>query len=124
MPARSLRPCAHPGCRTLTLRGKCDVHRQAAEEQEAARKTVTARRYDWAWQKLRAAYLEANPLCECDQCKAGELRVTAATVVNHRIDVEERPDLRLEWSNLQSMSKPHHDAYTARTRGWGRARHA
>jgi hypothetical protein len=44
--------------------------------------------------------------------------------VNHRIDIAERPDLRLDWDNLQSMSKAHHDAYTARSRGWGKAKHA
>jgi len=121
MPARSLRPCTHAGCSTLTVRGKCDAHRHA---QEAQRGTSAERGYDATWRKLRAAYLREHPLCECDACQGGKVRVTAAQVVNHRIDIAERPDLRLEWDNLQSMSKAHHDAYTARTRGWGRANRA
>jgi hypothetical protein len=45
-----------------------------------------------------------------------------ADVVDHIEPIEERPDLRLTWSNLRSMAKTHHDRETARTRGFGRAR--
>jgi 5-methylcytosine-specific restriction enzyme A len=125
MPARPLRPCTHPGCKVLTLRGKCDRHRKVArQEQDAMRGTTAERGYSWDWRRLRDAYLREHPLCECDECQAGNIRVTPAEVVNHRIDIAERPDLRLEWSNLQAMSKEHHDRYTARTRGWGRASRA
>src|SRR6478672_12423342 len=121
MPARPLRPCTHPGCSTLALRGRCEAHRKAErKEQDATRGKTAERGYDAAWRGLRDAYLREHPLCECDECQAGKLRITPAQVVNHRIDIAERPDLRLEWSNLQAMSKQHHDQYTARMRGWGR----
>ncbi|OGA13740.1 MAG: hypothetical protein A3H32_14360 [Betaproteobacteria bacterium RIFCSPLOWO2_02_FULL_63_19] len=125
MPARPLRPCAAPGCGALVVTGRCALHRVADRRaQDVVRGSTTERGYDWAWRKLRARYLDANPLCECDECKAGKLKVTVAQVVDHRIAIEDRPDLRLEWSNLRSMSKAHHDAHTARTRGWGRAHRA
>jgi 5-methylcytosine-specific restriction protein A len=118
MPARPLRPCPHPGCGTLTVQGKCEVHARVVNEQ---RGTPTERGYDAAWRKLRAAFLLEHPLCECDECRSGEGRVTVATVVDHIKPIATHPELRLVWSNLRAMSKPHHDAHTARTRGWGRA---
>ena len=125
MPARSLRPCAAPGCTALVVTGRCEVHRAADRRaQDAARGSTTERGYDWQWRKLRVAFLRAHPLCQCDECREGELLVTVAEVVDHREPIEDRPDLRLDWSNLRSMSKAHHDAHTARTRGWGRANRA
>ena len=78
------------------------------------------RGYDADWRKLRVQKLQTDPLCECDDCQAGKLRITMATVVDHRISIVERPDLRLEWSNLRSMSKPCHDRRTARDQGFAR----
>jgi 5-methylcytosine-specific restriction protein A len=122
MPARPMRPCPAPGCTRLVVRGRCDDHQKADRLAEDADRGSSAQRgYDARWRKLRAAFLKQHPLCMCDECKAGELRVTAAEVVDHIQPIEERPDLRLAWSNLRSMSKQHHDAHTARTRGWGRA---
>jgi 5-methylcytosine-specific restriction protein A len=68
--------------------------------------------YDYDWQQLRKQFLIEHPLCECDQCAAGRLRVTMANVVNHIEDIRDRPDLRLEWSNLQAMNKRCHDRHT------------
>lgn len=120
MPVSALRPCSTVGCPALVKRGKCEACRKREQQHtDQARGTSSERGYDAAWQALRAAYLRANPLCECDECQAGKLKATAATVVDHRISIAERPDLRLVWSNLRSMSKTHHDRHTARTRGWG-----
>lgn len=122
MPARPLRPCTAPGCRALVGTGRCEAHRKAQRiEQDAARGSTTERGYDGAWKRLRSAFLRAHPLCMCDVCREGELFVTVAEVVDHIEPIEERPDLRLDWDNLRSMSKAHHDQHTARTRGWGRA---
>lgn len=66
----------------------------------------TQRGYGYAWQKARAGHLRSHPLCVyCER----EGRVTAATVVDHR--VPHRGDQVLFWdqSNWQSMCKPHHD---------------
>lgn len=45
-----------------------------------------------------------------------------ATVVDHIMSISERPDLRLEWSNLRAMSKRCHDRRTAREQGFARGR--
>jgi 5-methylcytosine-specific restriction protein A len=74
-----------------------------------------ARGYDAAWQKLRLRKLQANPLCECDACALPDIAV-AAEVVDHIKPVATHPELRLEWSNLRSMSAQHHNLHTALTR--------
>jgi 5-methylcytosine-specific restriction endonuclease McrA len=74
------------------------------------RGTTTERGYDEAWKRLRADHLKREPLCrECR--KAG--RAVPATVGDHIIDIAERPDLRLEDDNIQSLCKTHHDRKTA-----------
>lgn len=80
-------------------------------------KPSSQRGYDARWRVVRAAYLAEHPLCECDQCQAGAIRLTKAEVVNHIREIADRPDLRLDWSNLQAMSKRCHDRHTMRTRG-------
>lgn len=75
------------------------------------RGSSTARGYDRAWQAVRLSHLKAEPLCRL--C-GDEGRLTAAAVVDHIQTVADRPDLRLDDANLQSLCKPHHDARTAR----------
>ena len=74
------------------------------------RGTATARGYDAAWRQLRARYLRANPLCAF--C-ARDGRDTPATQVDHVETVAERPDRRLDWSNLRSLCDTHHSRRTA-----------
>lgn len=51
-------------------------------------------------------HLNNNPWCVmCDEI--GVARI--ATVCDHKITIEERPDLRLDPENLQSLCKAHHD---------------
>lgn len=111
--APSFRPAGRPAAPSV------DVMRA---ETDRRRGSSTQRGYDYVWQQLRLQKLAADPLCECDECRAGELRVVAASVVDHIIAIEDQPALRLVWSNLRSMSKPCHDRHTARTRGFGRGR--
>lgn len=117
-----------PRVGTLDLRHATVLPPMTAEEAERARKarldrergTARQRGYDAAWRRLRKAFLAAHPLCQCEDCQAGVKRVTAATVVDHIVPISERPDLRLEWSNLRAMSKPCHDRRTARDQGFAR----
>lgn len=61
--------------------------------------------YDAAWDKVRKIKLSQNPLCE--EClKEGFYKL--ANVVHHLKTVRERPDLRLELTNLQSICTKHH----------------
>lgn len=83
-----------------------EERRKAKADLDRRRGSAAARGYDAAWRRLRAAFLAANPLCR--MCEA-EGRTTAAGVVDHIRPIAERPDLRLEWSNLQSLCQPHHD---------------
>jgi len=72
----------------------------------AGKGTANQRGYNYAWQKARLVHLAAQPLCiYCD--RAG--RVTAASVVDHK--VPHRGDKTLFWdrSNWQSLCKPCHD---------------
>lgn len=70
-----------------------------------------ARGYDRTWERLRRRHLNANPWCaEC--LKRGV--VTPATVGDHVITIEERPDLRLDPANIQSLCASCHSSIKQR----------
>ena len=73
--------------------------------------------YDAHWRRLRRAFLAANPLCARHLERA---LTVAANEVDHKIPIAVRPDLRLEWDNLQSLCKPCHSAKTYRETGRAR----
>jgi 5-methylcytosine-specific restriction enzyme A len=59
------------------------------------------------WIGLRALKLATDPLCEV--CRArGDL--TPAGHVHHKQPRKQRPDLAYEWSNLESVCPPCHNA--------------
>lgn len=76
------------------------------------KQTSSQRGYGYKWQKAREAYLSKHPLCVyCER----EGRVTAATVVDHK--VPHRGDMKLFWdsdNNWQSLCKPCHDSVKQR----------
>lgn len=77
------------------------------------RGSAAARGYGRKWQEARAAFLAAHPLCQCEECDEGRLRLTPATIVDHI--VAHKGDRKLFWDrkNWQAMSKPCHDRKTA-----------
>ena len=81
------------------------------------RGSSTERGYDRAWRKVRLAFLQAHPLCLFCQ---NEGQITPAEVVDHIKTIEDRPDLRLDETNLRSLCKSHHDSRTAREQGFAR----
>ncbi|MGK2287233.1 HNH endonuclease [Pedomonas sp. V897] len=90
------------------------------------RLTAAQRGYDAAWRRLRDAVIVERGL-RCDQCKRiGALWMRDATPtmpvleVDHIISVAERPDLRLEPSNLRVLCRPCHSRRTARDQGFAR----
>lgn len=105
-------------------RGRSREQKRAELRSDTDRRrgSSTARGYGADWQRLRALFLQQHPLCECEDCQAGKLRITPATVVDHIQPIEERPELRLDPANLRAMAKACHDRHTARTRGFGRSR--
>jgi len=118
MPLRPKSPCTWPGCRALTDSGRCEQHRsETRRELDARRGSAHARGYGAKWQKASKAFLRAHPLCQCPECKEGQLQTTLATVVDHV--TPHRGDMGLFWdsNNWQSMSKTCHDRKTAREDG-------
>lgn len=65
------------------------------------------------WRKLRLKKLQANPLCECDECKEHG-KITPATEVHHIDPVESVTTHRameikmFEYKNLMSVSHKCH----------------
>lgn len=69
------------------------------------KQTSAQRGYGYKWQKAREQHLREHPLCVyCER----DGRVTAATVVDHKIP--HRGDMTLFWdrSNWQSLCATHH----------------
>ena len=98
-----------------SLSGKPKQRSGDKTQAERRRGSASSRGYDRTWQKLRLAKLQANPLCECDDCKRTGA-VIAADVVDH-IDGNA---WNRDWDNLRSMCKSHHDRRTAREQAFGR----
>lgn len=118
MATSALRPCSYPGCGKLTKTGRCEVHVAIERRQvDERRGGATARGYGYSWQKASKAFLRAHPLCMCEDCREGALRVTPATVVDHH--EPHRGDMELFWDrgNWRSMAKECHDRKTAREDG-------
>ena len=72
------------------------------------RENSNQRGYGYDWVKCRVAFLRNNPKCWCG---------LTATEVDHVISVADRPDLRLDDSNLRSLCKKHHSRRTMRDQG-------
>ncbi|WP_137719339.1 HNH endonuclease signature motif containing protein [Methylobacillus flagellatus] len=119
MPTKPPKPCKQAGCRALVYGGAyCEDHaKQRRKQVEAQRGTSTQRGYGYKWQQASKGYLKQHPLCECEQCLAGQLRLRQATVVDHKIP--HRGDMTLFWDrqNWQAMNKSCHDSKTAREDG-------
>lgn len=77
------------------------------------------RGYDYDWERFSAKFLRQNPLCgECDH----HGRVNPAVLVDHKIPLRLRPDLRLDRRNLWGLCTHCHngmkrrmEAYAERT---------
>lgn len=91
--------------------GRCEAHKRTEQKAHDARRgTAHERGYTGAWQKARAAYLRAHPLCVKHEAR-GE--IVPATVVDHI--VPHRGDKALFWdsANWQPLCKRCHDIKTA-----------
>lgn len=111
MAFKPLKPCRHPGCKTLTSGGYCPAH----TPQKAARRE-SAEWHGWyslaIWtDDLRPAQLLREPFCR--ECAAQGIR-TRATVVDHVKPFRGDWGLFIDQANHQSLCKRHHDRKTAR----------
>lgn len=105
------------------------AHYRTRADKDADRGSARARGYDSDWEKAREVWLREHPLCQCDDCQEGRLRVKAAVVVDHIVPISVDPSRRLDPTNFRSMAKSCHDAHTARQvaaghRGLRAARHS
>lgn len=133
MPKAAPRPCNHPGCGKLVHNASyCEAHQKAKRKQaDEQRGNANERGYGRTWRKAAKAYLNAHPLCQCNECKEGDIRVRNAYVVDHIIPhkLKEANDsgdpvriaaaYKLFWdsSNWQSMAEDCHNKKTAREDG-------
>lgn len=74
---------------------------RAVLKDERPRGNSTERGYDYIWSKLSTRFRRKHPFCRFCEQRGFEAR--PADVVDHIIPVRDRPDLRLTWSNLQSL---------------------
>jgi 5-methylcytosine-specific restriction endonuclease McrA len=70
---------------------------------------------DWTWFKTRALKKRLQPLCE--KCLA-QNRLSVATIVHHKVSVEEAPHLMHALENLTSLCRPCHEREHGRARDY------
>lgn len=104
--------CRKPGCAGRVRDGVCSVcgplRRQVQWTVDERRGSASSRGYDRRWQRIRAMYLRAHPLCV--DCQAGR-RTTAATEVHHIVAL--RDGGTHDDGNLMALCKSHHSTRTA-----------
>lgn len=121
MALRPLKPCCAPGCGELVRGARyCAKHmhltKVETKRHDERRESSTKRGYGYKWQKARAAYLAAHPLCE--HClKEQPPRYTPATELDHSIP--HKGDMQLFWKSelWQGLCAHHHSLKTAKEDG-------
>lgn len=112
MPYAAPRICK---CGSVIPAGRKCPH--CAKAAEAARPDRHQRGYDSDWYRLRRVHLETHPGCVV--CGS-----TEGVDVDHKVSIKDRPDRRLDPSNLQTLCRLHHNRKThgkkaGIARGWG-----
>jgi 5-methylcytosine-specific restriction enzyme A len=119
MPLKPKRPCAYPGCPSLSHGYYCLDHERKVEmEYNKKRGSASKQAYGVQWRRARKRYLAEHPLCV--MCLKEE-KVVPATVVDHVI--AHKGDMGLFWdkNNWQALCKRCHDTKTAKVDGrWKR----
>ncbi len=112
MPIACRKPCAHPGCGTLTNSTYCEKHRLAHTWNHGG-KSRQERGYGRAWEKLREHVL-LRDMRLCQECLRKESMVTLATEVDHILPKSQGGTDDLD--NLQSLCHRCHSKKTALNR--------
>jgi 5-methylcytosine-specific restriction protein A len=97
-------PKRHRPATSQPPRPRAEIH---ADYDRNRRNPERARFYrSKEWRALRDAKIRRNPLCE--RCLiAGNL--TKAEIVHHKKEIHDRPDLRLNIGNLESVCQACHN---------------
>lgn len=108
-----MQPCRQPGCPEIVEKGYCNDH--AASHRSESRSRSLRRKVENTarWKRLSKSVRRENPLCE-DCLAEGKKAPELSTDVDHVIDVEVRPDLAFEKSNLRALCTSHHSKKTLR----------
>ncbi len=106
--------CKYAGCLRITYDGYCPEHKRKKQR----RPSSTRRGYDYRWQKVRAAFLRAHPVCQIRTRCNGE----AATEVDHKVAIADG-GANYDHGNLRASCKRCHSRKTVlEDGGFGRAR--
>lgn len=89
-----------------------------AVREGAPREDSGRRGYDHIWSKLSTRFRRSHPFCRF--CEQKGFEATPADVVDHIIPKDDRPDLRLTWSNLQSLCNSCHNGLKRRLEAYAR----
>lgn len=65
------------------------------------------------WRIERMHFLAEHPLCECDECQGGKLRITPADTVNHSIPHRGNEVIFWDRSKWEAMAHACHSRHTA-----------
>lgn len=85
---------------------------------ERYRGSRQSRGYDRDWELLRDLYM-LDVKGRCEECmRRGYLAM--ADDVDHIIPIKDRPELRLDWSNLQALCRIHHKGWKAKLEAYAR----
>lgn len=105
MPQRPPKACRQPGCPNLN----CEEHKRKRVD---VRPSAARRGYDRRWQKLRRAFIRANPICaDPFGLHANNNEVAMTTDVDH---INPKRDGGLDaWDNLQGLCHSCHSTKTA-----------
>jgi 5-methylcytosine-specific restriction protein A len=104
MPKRP--PVYRPPVPVVPRAGNTRMKRTPQQVASDNRASASARGYDATWQRLRRMHLNANPWCVF--CLEKGL-VVEGEHVDHKLTIRERPDLRLDPENLQTLCAPCHN---------------
>jgi 5-methylcytosine-specific restriction enzyme A len=110
-PYRAKSFCSHPGCRAYAAPGSsyCVDHGHTTQREYDKTRSDDPTHLFYltpAWRAVREQYLALHPCCE--ECQKAGL-VTAATLVHHRLEVTERPDLALDPANCEALCPSCHN---------------
>jgi 5-methylcytosine-specific restriction protein A len=115
-----MRPCTHPRCPNIVVRGACPIHKAKARQVEAR---YTKGNYGRPWRRLRQQFLEDAypwfcslhaPPCTARNRQMSLDEVEVDHLVPHRGDVTLRDDR----TNLQVLCRACHSYKTAQEVGW------
>jgi len=101
------KPCRNRGCPNAQ---PCADHSND-KQYDQHRGSSSARGYDRRWQLIRRLKLSRDPLCE--RCST-DMHPVVADMAHHIRPVGERPDLRLNMFNLQSLCNDCHEIVEGR----------